>query len=261
MRQVALITLLTYIGSFVPATKAKLGPIDQIFTRIGASDDLASGRSTFMVEMTEAAGILHRATPHSLVLMDEIGRGTSTFDGLALAWSIAKHLLEQNKSYCLFATHYLELAVLPASYPQCNNVHLSAIEQGKDLIFLHQVKPGHASQSYGLQVASLAGVPKSVIGQARKKLSQLESQSSSDTNKLQPDLFSQTNDVTFGSETENNYEIDYSISRETTVDEPLAEPTPLETAVQELDPDSLSPREALDALYQLKQLLRKGRMV
>jgi DNA mismatch repair protein MutS len=170
MRQVALITVMTYIGSFVPAKTATLGPIDQIFTRIGASDDLASGRSTFMVEMTEAASILHRATPHSLVLMDEIGRGTSTFDGLALAWSIAKYLLEINQSYTLFATHYLELASLPSQYPQCINVHLSAIEQGKNLIFLHQVKPGHASQSYGLQVAQLAGVPKVVIQQARKKL-------------------------------------------------------------------------------------------
>jgi DNA mismatch repair protein MutS len=255
MRQVALITLLTYIGSFVPATKAKLGPIDQIFTRIGASDDLASGRSTFMVEMTEAAGILHRATENSLVLMDEVGRGTSTFDGLALAWSIAKHLLEQNKSYSLFATHYLELASLPANYPQCNNVHLSAIEQGKDLIFLHQVKPGHASRSYGLQVASLAGVPRSVIAQARKKLSQLESQSKADNNHLQPDLFSQTQNTPFEIGTDNNSVIDNHLSSESTPTLHMDEPSPLEIAIQELDPDSLSPREALEAIYQLKQLL------
>jgi len=242
MRQVALITLMAYLGSYVPASKAVLGPIDQIFTRIGASDDLASGRSTFMVEMTEAAGILHRATPNSLVLMDEIGRGTSTFDGLALAWSIAKHLLEQNQSYCLFATHYLELASLPSSYAQCTNVHLSAMEQGKNLIFLHQVKPGHASQSYGLQVASLAGVPKSVIVQDRKKLSQLEEKSAEGSGS-QADLFAQSSNTPESSEP-------------ATLEAYLpSEPSALEIAIQELDPDSLSPKQALEALYQLKKLL------
>ncbi|WP_108645445.1 DNA mismatch repair protein MutS [Polynucleobacter rarus] len=241
MRQVALITLMAYLGSYVPASKAVLGPIDQIFTRIGASDDLASGRSTFMVEMTEAAGILHRATPNSLVLMDEIGRGTSTFDGLALAWSIAKHLLEQNQSYCLFATHYLELASLPSSYAQCTNVHLSAMEQGKNLIFLHQVKPGHASQSYGLQVASLAGVPKSVILQARKKLSQLEAKSAEGSGS-QADLFAQTSNHA-------------DLTEQTSIEAYLpSEPSALEIAIQELDPDSLSPKQALEALYQLKNL-------
>ena len=248
MRQVALITLLAYLGSYVPASKAVIGPIDQIFTRIGASDDLASGRSTFMVEMTEAAGILHRATPNSLVLMDEIGRGTSTFDGLALAWSIAKHLLEQNQSYCLFATHYLELASLPASYPQCTNVHLSAIEQGKNLIFLHQVKPGHASQSYGLQVASLAGVPKSVITQARKKLSQLETQSTAEGSNSQADLFAQTTHEAISSDALEN----------ASAEDPLhPEPSILEIAIKELDPDSLSPKQALEALYQLKNLVNQ----
>ena len=236
MRQVALITVMAYIGSFVPASAARLGPIDQIFTRIGAADDLASGKSTFMVEMTEAAGILHRATEQSLVLMDEIGRGTSTFDGLSLAWAIAKYLLEVNRSFTLFATHYLELAHLPSSYSQCVNVHLSAIEQGRDLIFLHQVKPGHASQSYGLQVAQLAGVPKPIITQARKKLMQLEAQN--DTEQLQSDLFAVNHD-------------DALLSLETIVQEPH----PVEIAVRELDPDSLSPREALEALYQLKKLL------
>ncbi len=237
MRQVALITVMAYIGSFVPSTRAKLGPIDQIFTRIGAADDLASGKSTFMVEMTEAAGILHRATSQSLVLMDEIGRGTSTFDGLSLAWAIAKYLLEVNQSFTLFATHYLELAHLPSSYPQCINVHLSAIEQGRELIFLHQVRPGHASQSYGLQVAQLAGVPKPIITQARKKLQQLETQN--DAQSLQNDLFSQPMDETLF--------------------EPVnqAEQThPIELAIRELDPDSLSPKEALDALYELKKRLR-----
>lgn len=233
MRQTALICVMAYIGSFVPAVAAKLGPIDQIFTRIGASDDLASGRSTFMVEMTEAAGILHRATPYSLVLMDEIGRGTSTFDGLALAWSIAKYLLEQNQSFTLFATHYLELASLPSHYPQCMNVHLSAIEQGKELIFLHKVKPGHASQSYGLQVAQLAGVPKQVILQARKKLTQLEAQSISKTD--QHDLF--------------------AIQEETPELELPSPENSVEVAVREIDPDSLTPREALEALYQLKKLV------
>jgi DNA mismatch repair protein MutS len=236
MRQMALITIVAYMGSFVPAKAAQLGPIDQIFTRIGAADDLASGKSTFMVEMTEAAGILHRATPNSLVLMDEIGRGTSTFDGLSLAWAIAKYLLEVNQSLTLFATHYLELAHLPSSYPQCINVHLSAIEQGKELIFLHQVKPGHASQSYGLQVAQLAGVPKPIIVQARKKLTQLESQNQEQG--VQNDLFA------IGSE--NSFEMDF---------EQVIEPNMIEQAVRELDPDSLSPKEALDALYQLKKLL------
>jgi DNA mismatch repair protein MutS len=236
MRQVALITVMAYIGSFVPATHTKLGPIDQIFTRIGAADDLASGKSTFMVEMTEAAGILHRATEHSLVLMDEIGRGTSTFDGLSLAWAIAKYLLEINRSFTLFATHYLELAHLPSNYPQCVNVHLSAIEQGRELIFLHQVKPGHASQSYGLQVAQLAGVPKSIITQARKKLLQLETQN--DGHQIQNDLFSQS-----------TKEYDPEEESVTSV------PHPVELAIRELDPDSLSPKQALEALYELKKLL------
>ena len=235
MRQVALITVMAYLGSFVPSAKAVIGPIDQIFTRIGASDDLASGKSTFMVEMTEAAGILHRATEHSLVLMDEIGRGTSTFDGLSLAWAIAKYLLEVNRSFTLFATHYLELAHIPSSYPQCTNVHLSAIEQGKELIFLHQVKPGHASQSYGIQVAQLAGVPRPIITQARKKLSQLEAQNSSES--VQDDLFANAQETV------------------SEIDDHLDEPNPIEIAVRELDPDSLSPKEALETLYQLKKLL------
>ena len=242
MRQVALITVMTYIGSFVPAKTATLGPIDQIFTRIGASDDLASGRSTFMVEMTEAASILHRATPHSLVLMDEIGRGTSTFDGLALAWSIAKYLLEINQSYTLFATHYLELASLPSQYPQCINVHLSAIEQGKNLIFLHQVKPGHASQSYGLQVAQLAGVPKVVIQQARKKLSALES--NTPANHAQADLF-----------LSNPMAQNHSFQEEEITHLDTKMDSPAEQALRDIDLDSLSPKEALDTLYQLKKLL------
>lgn len=236
MRQTALITLLAYLGSHVPASSAKIGPIDRIFTRIGAADDLASGRSTFMVEMTEAAAILHRATDQSLVLMDEIGRGTSTFDGLALAYAIAQHLLETNRSWTLFATHYLELASLPAKYPQCVNVHLSAVEQGKGIVFLHQVKPGHASQSYGLHVAQLAGVPSEVIRQARKQLAQLEVQANQ-SQQTQADLFSQ------------------NISIEIPSEEELL-PSPVLEALEALDPDSLSPKEALESLYELKKLMK-----
>lgn len=174
MRQIALIVLLAHIGSFVPATQATIGPIDRIFTRIGASDDLASGRSTFMVEMTETANILHNATPNSLVLMDEIGRGTSTFDGLALAWACVEHLAMHINAYTLFATHYFELTTIPDKLPMIANVHLSAVEHQDSIIFMHQVKPGPASQSYGIQVAQLAGVPQAVINSAKSKLKELE---------------------------------------------------------------------------------------
>jgi len=175
MRQVALIALMAHAGSFVPAKSARLGPIDQIFTRIGAADDLAGGRSTFMVEMTESASILHNATERSLVLMDEVGRGTSTFDGLALAWAIARHLIEKNKSSSLFATHYFELTRLALEHKDVANVHLDAVEHKDSVVFLHAVEEGPASQSYGLQVAGLAGVPKSVIRQARKYLLAIKS--------------------------------------------------------------------------------------
>ena len=177
MRQTALIVLLAMIGSYVPAASARIGPIDRIFTRIGAADDLASGRSTFMVEMTEAANILNNATPNSLVLMDEIGRGTSTFDGLSLAWACAHHLAVNNRSYTLFATHYFELTALPDEMPGIANVHIDAVEHDDKIVFLHNVKPGPANQSYGLQVAQLAGVPASTINMARKKLVELEQHS------------------------------------------------------------------------------------
>src|SRR5437773_11585584 len=170
MRQVALIGLMAHAGSFVPAKAARIGPIDQVFTRIGAADDLAGGRSTFMVEMTESAAILHNATEKSLVLMDEVGRGTSTFDGLALAWAISRHLVEKNRSLSLFATHYFEMTLLALDYEDVANVHLDAVEHKDSGVFLHAVEEGPASQSYGLQVAGLAGVPKSVIGQARRYL-------------------------------------------------------------------------------------------
>jgi DNA mismatch repair protein MutS len=229
MRQVALIALLAHIGSFVPAQQAVLGEIDQIFTRIGASDDLASGRSTFMVEMTEAANILHNATEKSLVLVDEIGRGTSTFDGLALAYAIARHLLERNRSYTLFATHYFELTRLAEEYTQLANVHLAAIEHQHSIVFLHAVSEGAASQSYGLQVAALAGVPDSVIRNARKQLVRLEQQSAAQN--PQGDLFTAVPDA----------------------QEP--EEHPLVSALRDVQPDELSPKAALEKLYQLKRLV------
>ena len=241
MRQVALITLLAYVGSYVPAAHAVIGPIDRIFTRIGATDDLAGGRSTFMVEMTEAAMILNGATEHSLVLMDEIGRGTSTFDGLALAWAIARHLIDQCRSFTLFATHYFELTQLPESHPTALNVHLSAVEHKDSIVFLHAVQAGPASQSYGLQVAQLAGVPPVVIKAARKHLARLEAQAVDITPQL--DLFAPPcDDLDAPPETEAGAGIAAATDR-------------LRAALAEIDPDALSPREALDQLYQLKRLL------
>ena len=228
MRQVAIIALLAHIGSFVPAQQAIIGEIDQIFTRIGASDDLASGRSTFMVEMTEAANILHNATDKSLVLVDEIGRGTSTFDGLALAYAIARHLLEKNRSYTLFATHYFELTRLSEEFLQLANVHLSAIEHQHSIVFLHSVEEGAASQSYGLQVAALAGVPAQVIKMAKKQLRVLEQNSASAS--PQGDLFAAIPDI------------------------PEPEEHPLIAAMRDLQPDELSPKAALELLYSLKKL-------
>ncbi len=176
MRQVALIVLLAHIGSYVPAAHALIGPIDRIFTRIGAGDDLAGGRSTFMVEMTEAANILHNATARSLILLDEIGRGTSTFDGLSLAWAMARDIATRVRAFTLFATHYFELTTLAAEVEGCANVHLDATEHGEGIVFLHAVKDGPANRSYGLQVAQLAGVPLKVIREARGFLEALESQ-------------------------------------------------------------------------------------
>ena len=228
MRQTALIVLLAHCGCFVPATSVKLGPVDRIFTRIGASDDLAGGRSTFMVEMTETANILHNATEHSLVLLDEIGRGTSTFDGLALAWACARHLLERNRAYTLFATHYFELTRLVEDYKQVANVHLDAVEHGDGIVFLHSVEDGPASQSYGLQVAQLAGIPKSVVAAAKRRLAQLEQQSVNAG--PQADLFAAPE-----------------------ASEPP--PHPALDALLDVDPDDLSPKQALEALYKLKSLL------
>jgi DNA mismatch repair protein MutS len=230
MRQVALIALMAHIGAYVPAKAARIGPIDQIFTRIGAADDLAGGRSTFMVEMTESAAILHNATEKSLVLMDEVGRGTSTFDGLALAWAIAKHLVEKNGSLSLFATHYFELTRLALEYKEIANVHLDAVEHKDSVVFLHAVEEGPASQSYGLQVAGLAGVPKPVIRQAKRYLQLLED--SSIVRGGQADLFLQTNEQV----------------------EEAAEPDGLREEMAKVNPDELTPREALELLYRLKKL-------
>ena len=236
MRQVALITLLAYVGSYVPAASATIGPIDRIFTRIGATDDLAGGRSTFMVEMTESAAILNGATEHSLVLMDEVGRGTSTFDGLALAWAIARHLIDTSRSFTLFATHYFELTQLPESHPTAANVHLSAVEHKDSIVFLHAVQAGPASQSYGLQVAQLAGVPPGVIKAARKHLARLESQALHTTPQL--DLFALPCVEPDGQ--------DFAA--------PPAASSALLDALAAIDPDALTPREALDQLYQLKRV-------
>ena len=246
MRQTALIVLLAYIGSYVPATSATIGPIDRIFTRIGANDDLAGGRSTFMVEMTESAAILNGATERSLVLMDEVGRGTSTFDGLALAWAIARHLIENSRSFTLFATHYFELTQLPETHPSAVNVHLSAVEHKDSIVFLHAVQEGPASQSYGLQVAQLAGVPPSVIKAARKHLARLESQALDTTPQL--DLFARPCD-----EPEQQEEQERADSR---APAPAISSELLE-ALEALDPDALTPREALERLYELKRELKR----
>ena len=226
MRQVALIALQAAMGSFVPAKACRLGPMDAIHTRIGAADDLANAQSTFMLEMTEAAAILHGATDQSLVLMDEIGRGTSTFDGLALAGAIATHLHDRNRSFTLFATHYFELTEFPKKHDRALNVHVSAAESGDDIVFLHDIQPGPASRSYGVQVARLAGMPSSLVRQARTTLEALETQQRSSD--AQIDLFAPP------------------------VALPEREPSRVERALSAINPDMLSPKEALDALYRLK---------
>ncbi|EGA65928.1 DNA mismatch repair protein MutS [Vibrio brasiliensis] len=232
MRQTALIALMAHIGSYVPAEAAQIGSIDRIFTRIGASDDLASGRSTFMVEMTETANILHNATANSLVLMDEIGRGTSTYDGLSLAWASAEWLAKQLGSMTLFATHYFELTELPNQIPHLANVHLDAVEHGDSIAFMHAVQEGAASKSYGLAVAGLAGVPKSVIKNARAKLTQLE----------QIGQGSNTSSVSPAVDIANQLSL-------------IPEPSEVEQALSNIDPDDLTPRQALEELYRLKKLL------
>ncbi len=230
MRQSALILILACAGAFVPARRAEIGPFDRIFSRIGASDDLAGGRSTFMVEMEETANILHNAGPGSLVLMDEIGRGTSTFDGLSLAWATAVELATRIRAFTLFATHYFELTTLPEEYPGIANVHLDAVEQGDGIVFLHALREGPASQSYGLQVAALAGVPRAVIERARRRLAELEDQALGQSGRHGPQL------PLF----------------------PAAAPNPLQERLRGLDVDGLSPRQALDLLYELKRDAEAG---
>jgi DNA mismatch repair protein MutS len=231
MRQTALIAILARMGSYVPARAARIGPIDRVFTRIGASDDLAGGRSTFMLEMTEAANILNNATAHSLVLMDEIGRGTSTYDGLSLAWACAQHLARNMRAFTLFATHYFELTSLAMELEGCANVHLDATEHGDKLIFLHTVKEGPANQSYGLQVAALAGVPQKVISAARRYLRELERRSAA------------------AHEPRPQQELLLEVA------EPPHEHAAV-TALQSLDVDAMTPRQAQEALYELKRLLK-----
>ena len=219
MRQLALILILAHIGSHVPAISAKIGTIDRIFTRIGASDDLAGGRSTFMVEMSETANILHNASPQSLVLMDEIGRGTSTYDGLALAWACAEHLAQPDGPFTLFATHYFELTTLAETHDGMHNIHFAAAESGDSVVFLHECQEGPANRSYGLQVAALAGLPQEVLDAAQQHLHRLENTPAPKQESARlPD-------------------------------------SPLTQALLELSPDNLSPKQALDTLYRLKSLL------
>jgi DNA mismatch repair protein MutS len=230
MRQNAIIALLAHIGSYVPATAARLAPLDRIFTRIGSSDDLASGRSTFMVEMTETANILHNATPRSLVLMDEVGRGTSTFDGLSLAWAAAVSLATKVRAFTLFATHYFELTSLPEQCTTMANVHLDATEYQDHVVFLHNIQEGPANRSFGLQVAKLAGIPAPVLAAAQQKLEELEQGSAAEETGIvhapaQVDLFAP------------------------------APSHPVVTTLEDLDVDALSPRDALQLLYELKAKL------
>ena len=228
MRQVALIVLLANAGSFVPCERARIGPVDRIFTRIGAGDDLAGGRSTFMVEMTEAANILHNASENSLVLMDEIGRGTSTYDGLSLAWASAVHLARELGAFTLFATHYFELTALSDQVESVHNVHLEAVEHGHKIVFLHRVRPGPANRSYGLQVATLAGLPPEVVSHAREILLELE----------------RGGQIPAVSAAVPQFELFARQASEQLV-----------TAVGSVDPDSLSPREALELVYRLKAMI------
>jgi DNA mismatch repair protein MutS len=233
MRQVALIVLLASMGSYVPAASCRLGPIDAIHTRIGAADDLANAQSTFMLEMTEAAQILHSATPYSLVLMDEIGRGTSTFDGLALASGIAAHLHDKTQAFTLFATHYFELTQFPAEHHGAVNVHVSAAESGADIVFLHEIEPGPASRSFGVAVAKLAGIPTPVLNHARHALQALESKQS-----------------------ESQSQVDLFASPATSATIEAQASSPVDAALATINPDNMSPREALEALYALKKIAK-----
>ncbi|HDV7283321.1 TPA: DNA mismatch repair protein MutS [Mannheimia haemolytica] len=243
MRQIALITLMAYIGSFVPAESAEIGTIDRIFTRIGASDDLASGRSTFMVEMTEMANILHQATENSLVLIDEIGRGTSTYDGLSLAWACAEWLAKKTQSLTLFATHYFELTGLPNQLKGVANVHLDAREHQDSIVFMHSVQEGAASKSYGLAVAALAGVPKQVIQLAKQRLAHLE------------EISHQTKQANEHPQADLLFSDGFDLQKNEAIQPLVAVESEVEKALKVLQPDELTPRQALDELYRLKKLL------
>src|SRR5690606_4218810 len=235
MRQNALIVLLASIGSFVPAAEARIGPIDRIMTRIGAGDDLARGQSTFMVEMTETAAILNQATEHSLVLMDEIGRGTSTYDGLSLARACALHLARRNRSFTLFATHYFELTELAEPNSGIANVHLDAIEHGDSLVFMHAVKEGAANRSFGLQVAALAGLPRETLAEARRVLAALENREAPPSTR--PEALEQPSQLGLAFHQHGHAG------------------SPAHDALVDLDPDELTPKQALEALYRIKSLL------
>jgi DNA mismatch repair protein MutS len=246
MRSIALVVVLAHLGSFVPAARAQIGPVDRIFTRIGAADDLAGGRSTFMVEMTETANILHNASAHSLVLMDEIGRGTSTFDGLSLAYAVARHMAERLRACTLFATHYFELTALAAEIEGCANVHLDATEHGDALVFLHAVKDGPANRSFGLQVAQLAGVPREVITRARHYMAQLEAGSLASARAV--------------SAAQAELPLFATPRPAPAAAAPPLEPPPqppddeLRARIAAIDPDTLTPRRALELLYELREL-------
>lgn len=265
MRQAALITLLAHVGSFVPAESASIGLVDRIFTRIGSSDDLAGGRSTFMVEMTETANILHNATSRSLVLMDEIGRGTSTFDGLSLAWACAKHLAENIRAFTLFATHYFEITSLPSEIPTIANVHLNATEHQDNIVFLHKVHEGPASKSYGLQVAKLAGIPAEVLVQAQQQLAVLEQTASTPLSSTSEAPTYDAQKAVISSQVSEPKpaptldEESQSISAHTQVGLFDALPSPVIEALKKLNPDNLTPRQALDHIYRLKEIYAKNK--
>jgi DNA mismatch repair protein MutS len=242
MRQAALIVLLAQIGSFVPAAAATIGLVDRIFTRIGSSDDLAGGRSTFMVEMTETANILHNASDRSLVLMDEVGRGTSTFDGLSLAWACAYHLAEKVRAFTLFATHYFELTSLPEKVSGACNIHLGATEYNENIVFLHSIEEGPANKSYGIQVAKLAGLPEDVISLARQELALLEAGSHAV--------------ITPAAQQSETAQAALAPSEPSQTELFLPSINPqLQKRLEQLKPDDLSPRDALELLYELKKLL------
>ncbi len=255
MRQAALITLLAHVGSFVPAQQATIGIVDRIFTRIGSSDDLAGGRSTFMVEMTETANILHNATARSLVLMDEIGRGTSTFDGLSLAWACAKHLAEKVKAFTLFATHYFEITSLPETVTGIANVHLNATEHNDNIVFLHKVQEGPASKSYGLQVAKLAGIPTQVLKEAQQQLHLLEN--GEHPHAIRAPLIHVEQATPDPVDPLEIPSAPVASPQQSGLFDIL--PSPVVDALKKINPDNLTPREALEQLYRLKEIYAKGK--